>query len=95
MSQDEDLKERVRSLEDTHREVHGKLSDLSVLVERITVSMENLQQAIIKMSNMTDKIHEQDNRLAKLESLVGATAKIGGLFIAAGAVLIVNKLFGA
>lgn len=95
MSQDEDLKERVRSLEDTHKEVHGKLSDLSVLVERITVSMENLQQAIVRMANMTEKMHEQDNRLSKLESVVGIAKWVIGFFLASGSVLVMNKLFGA
>lgn len=92
--QDDDIKERIRNLESTDKEIYNKLSDLYVLVERITVSTDALQQAIVKLSSVIEQLHDLERRVGNNENFVKNIKWFLGFFIASGAGLAMNHLFG-
>lgn len=91
---DEDLRERIRNLETTDKEISNKLSDLYVLVERISVSTDTLQQAIIKMSDMKDELNDLQRRVDNNENFNKNIKWLVGFVVASGVTLVMNHLFG-
>lgn len=89
-----DLKERIRSLETADRELLSKVSDMSVLMERLLVSTEQMQTVLTKQSDVDGKLHKLELRISRNEDTVKVGRWLAGVVIVSLVSLAVKLLSG-
>ena len=83
MSDNEEIKRRLTELENTDKEISGKVHEIAEVLREILVTNKYLQENLTKLSNVNEKLHQLERRVDRNEDTSKVTRwSIGIIFIA-------------